>query len=151
MVHHERYMRMALEQAVEAAQAGEVPVGCVIVLGDRVVAAAHNMSRALKDPTAHAEILALRAAAKRTGDWRLTGATVYVTSEPCIMCAGALVLARVQRVVYALEDEKFGAAVSLYEIPEDPRLNHRVKVEKGPLGEEVKALLRAFFEDKRSG
>ena len=114
-----------------------------------ILAMAHNRTRALSDPTAHAEILALREAGAMLGDWRLEGAEVYVTSEPCVMCAGALVLARVAMVVYALPEEKFGGAGSLYEIPSDPRLNHRLRVTRGPLGDEVRELLREFFADKR--
>jgi len=140
---------MALEQARLGAQEGEVPVGCAIVKEGEILAMAHNRTRALSDPTAHAEILALREAGAMLGDWRLEGAEVYVTSEPCVMCAGALVLARVAMVVYALPEEKFGGAGSLYEIPSDPRLNHRLRVTRGPLGDEVRELLREFFADKR--
>ncbi len=141
-------MSLALDEARKALSEREVPVGCVIVLDDQVVASAHNRTESLSDPTAHAEILALREAAARLGDWRLGGVSVYVTVEPCVMCAGALVLARVKEVFYALEDEKFGA-MSLYALASDPRLNHRFSLIKGPLGDEVRALLAEFFRGKR--
>lgn len=149
MDKHLNFMSFALDEARKALSEGEVPVGCVIVLDGEIIARAHNRTVALSDPTAHAEILALREAGARIGDWRLAGASVYVTSEPCVMCSGALILARVKEIVYALEDEKFGGAVSLYEIPSDPRLNHRLRVVKGPLGDEVRELLREFFRGKR--
>ncbi len=148
---HETFMRAALEQARKAAKAGEVPVGCVVVMNQRIIAAAHNMTQSLNDPTAHAEILALRQASQNIGDWRLDGSIVYTTLEPCVMCSGALVMSRVKKLVYALEDEKFGGSVSLFEIPEDPRLNHRVQVIKGPLGEESAKLLKEFFKKRRRG
>lgn len=149
MDKHLGFMSLALDEARKALAEGEVPVGCVIVLDGGVIARAHNRTVALSDPTAHAEILALREASEKLGDWRLSGSSVYVTSEPCVMCSGALVLARVNEVIYALEDEKFGGSVSLYEIPADPRLNHRLRVVKGPLGDEVRELLREFFRDRR--
>ncbi len=142
-------MAEALSEARKALEEGEVPVGCVVVRGGRVIARAHNRVEALKDPTAHAEILAIREAAKVLGDWRLKGCLVYVTSEPCVMCSGALVLARVEEVIYALPEPKFGGAESLFAIPDDPRLNHRVRVRRGPMAEEVKVLFREFFEKKR--
>ncbi|MGB9590586.1 MAG: nucleoside deaminase [candidate division WOR-3 bacterium] len=148
MEQHIRLMSLALEEARKALSEGEVPVGCVVVLGGEIIARAHNRTESLRDPTAHAEILALREAAARFGDWRLEGASVYVTTEPCVMCAGALVLARVREVIYALEDEKFGA-MSLYAVPADPRLNHRFRLIKGPLGDEAREILSGFFKDRR--
>ena len=143
------FMREALREARRALEEGEVPVGCVVVKDGEVLARAHNRVEALKDPTAHAEILALREAAKALGTWRLAGCRVFVTSEPCVMCSGALVLARVEEVVYALPEPKFGGAESLFAIPDDPRLNHRVRVRRGPLGEEARALLEEFFKRRR--
>ncbi|MEO0140473.1 MAG: nucleoside deaminase [candidate division WOR-3 bacterium] len=142
------FMSLALEEARKALSEGEVPVGCVIVIHGEVIARAHNRTESLRDPTAHAEMLALREAAERLGDWRLEGASVYVTLEPCVMCAGALVLARVKEVVYAAEDERFGA-MSLYGLPSDPRLNHRFRLIKGPLGDEALEVLRGFFLTRR--
>ncbi len=146
-----RYMRQALEEAREAASAGEVPVGCVVVHDGRVVGNAHNLREARSDPTAHAEILALRRAAEALGTWHLDGATAYVTVEPCCMCAGALVNARVERLVYGVRDPKSGACGSLYDIPEDARLNHRVEVTGGVLAGKALELLRRFFRSRRNG
>lgn len=145
----ERYMKMALEEARAAIPRGEVPVGCVVVRDGRVLARAHNLRESLQDPTAHAEVLALREAARRTGSWRLDGAEVYVTVEPCVMCAGALVNARVERLIYGLADSKSGACGTLYDIPTDERLNHRLRVTGGVLAERSLALLREFFAARR--
>ncbi len=142
-------MRHALEHARAAARAGEVPVGAVVVAGDRIVSQAANRTRADSDPTAHAEILALRAAGAEYGDWRLEGATLYVTLEPCAMCAGAAVLARVDRIVFGAPDPKAGMVGSLGCIPADPRLNHRPRLTRGVLAAESGALLRAFFQERR--
>ncbi len=143
-------MRLALAQAVRAGECGEVPVGAV-VLGPsgEVLAAAGNDREASADPTAHAEILALREAARVRGEWRLAGCTLVVTLEPCTMCAGAAVLARVDRVVYGAVDEKAGAAGSLWDVVRDRRLNHRPEVILGVLAEECSAVLRDFFADRR--
>ncbi|WP_405152203.1 tRNA adenosine(34) deaminase TadA [Sphaerisporangium sp. NBC_01403] len=143
-------MRLALAQAVRAGERGEVPVGAV-VLGPsgEVLAAAGNDREASADPTAHAEILALREAARVRGEWRLAGCTLVVTLEPCTMCAGAAVLARVDRVVYGAVDEKAGAAGSLWDVVRDRRLNHRPEVILGVLAEECSAVLRDFFADRR--
>ncbi|MFO7956375.1 MAG: tRNA adenosine(34) deaminase TadA [Candidatus Brocadiia bacterium] len=146
-----RYMRMALQEAEAAFPQGEVPVGCAVVRNGRVLARAHNLRETLRDPTAHAEILALREAAESYGAWHLDGATVYVTVEPCCMCAGALVNARVERLVYGVADPKSGACESLFNIPEDERLNHRLEVRGGVLAEEALALLRRFFRTRRGG
>jgi tRNA(adenine34) deaminase len=142
-------MREALALAREAAAADEVPVGAVVVQDGVRVAAAHNQPRALNDPTAHAEILALRQAGERLGHWWLNGATLYVTLEPCAMCAGAMVLARIERLVYGTADPKAGMAGSLACLPHDPRLNHRVEITKGVLADEAGYLLRDFFRARR--
>ncbi|NIP81371.1 MAG: tRNA adenosine(34) deaminase TadA [Gemmatimonadetes bacterium] len=142
-------MRRALAQAAQAAAAEEVPVGAVVVMDGELVAESHNQPRTRNDPTAHAEILALRAAAERLGHWWLNGATLYVTLEPCAMCAGALVLARIDRLVYGAADPKAGMVGSLAAIPQDPRLNHRVEVTAGVLADEAGALLRDFFRARR--
>jgi tRNA(Arg) A34 adenosine deaminase TadA len=142
-------MREALKEARRAAAYGEVPVGCVVAYQGRVIARAHDRRESLGDPTAHAEILALRAAARVVGSWRLEGCTLAVTVEPCVMCAGALVLARVSRLVYGAASPKSGAVRSLFRVCEDPRLNHRVEVVPGVLAEEASALLQAFFSGLR--
>jgi len=145
----ERFMRAALSLAREAAQRDEVPVGCVVVDGEEVVGRGYNLRESLGDPTAHAEILALREAARAVGSWRLEGCTVYVTLEPCCMCAGAMVLARVERLVYGAPDPRGGAAGSLYNVVQDERLNHRLRVTPGVLAEECGEILRDFFRRKR--
>ncbi|UCC75114.1 MAG: nucleoside deaminase [Gemmatimonadota bacterium] len=142
-------MSIALEEARAGASRGEVPVGAVVVCGGQLAARDHNRSRELADPTAHAEILALREAAAKQGDWRLGDCTLYVTLEPCAMCAGAIVLARVERLVFAAHDPKAGMCVSLGNLVQDERLNHRVDIESGVLAEEASALLREFFQAKR--
>ena len=143
------FMRQALAEARRAVAAGEVPIGAVVVLEGRVIGRAHNAPIARSDPTAHAEILALRQAARATGNYRLTGAVLYATAEPCIMCCGAAVHARVERVVYGASDPKGGAARSLYRLLEDPRLNHAVRVTAGVRAEECAALLTDFFREVR--
>ena len=145
----ERYMRIALAEARAALEHGDVPIGAVIVSRDDIIARAHNQKELLKDPTAHAEIIALTQAAAALGAWRLTGCTAYVTLEPCVMCAGALVQARIARLVYGADDPKSGACVSLYRIPEDERLNHRIEVVSGVLADECAEVLREFFRAKR--
>jgi tRNA(adenine34) deaminase len=147
----ERAMERALEQARACLSWGDVPIGAVITRGEEVLAGAGNERERRGDPTAHAEILALRAAAERLGTWRLEGCTVYVTLEPCPMCAGALVLARVDRLVYGAADPKAGFAGSLGDIVRDPRLNHRLEVTSGVRAEEAGALLRDFFAQRRGG
>jgi tRNA(adenine34) deaminase len=142
----ERWLRVALEEADRAAARGEVPVGCVLVnLDGRELARAHNLREARQDPTAHAEILALRDASASVGSWRLDGTTAYVTLEPCPMCAGALVNARIGRVVYGCDDPKAGAVVTLFQVGQDPRLNHRFEVVRGLLEDECADRLRQFF------
>ncbi|HEX2050397.1 MAG TPA: tRNA adenosine(34) deaminase TadA [Actinomycetota bacterium] len=142
-------MRAALDEARRAAAHDDVPVGAVVVRAGAVVAAAHNERELRRDPTAHAEILALRAAAEAAGTWRLDDATLYVTLEPCTMCAGAVVAARVARLVYGPQDPRAGAALSLYNVPQDPRLNHHVEVVAGVLADDSAALLHDFFSARR--
>lgn len=147
---HKVWMDRALAQARAALATGDVPVGAVVVSEGRVLAEAHNRREADADPTAHAEILALRGAAAALGSWRLDGCTLYVTLEPCVMCAGALVLARLPALVYGAADPKAGAVGSLYDVPRDVRLNHRVEITAGVLADECGALLTRFFRAKRS-
>lgn len=143
------WMQRALEQAYAAASEGEVPVGAVVVQDGKLIAEARNQTRKNTDPTGHAEIIALRRAAERLGEWWLPDATLYVTLEPCAMCAGAIVLARVTRLVFAAADPKSGMCGSLSCIVQDPRLNHRVDLTSGVLAEPASALLRGFFRARR--
>jgi tRNA(adenine34) deaminase len=145
----QQFMQIALHEAREAAERGEVPVGAAIVVEGRIVARAGNRTITDCDPTAHAEIVAMREAAKTIGNYRLLGATLYVTIEPCAMCAGAMIQARIDRLVYGADDSKGGAVRSCFSILDDPQLNHRVEVAPGILGRESAALLRDFFADKR--
>jgi tRNA(adenine34) deaminase len=145
-----RFMEMALREAEKAREADEVPVGCVIVRGGRLIARAHNQRETLHDPTAHAEMIAITQAAEAVGDWRIDGATLYVTLEPCPMCAGAIVLARIARVVFGTRDPKAGAVRSLYQLLEDDRLNHRASVTEGVLADQCRQALQAFFQYRRS-
>lgn len=142
-------MRIALHEAGEAAAHGDVPVGCVVVRDGEVIGAAHNEREARGDPTAHAEILALRAAALQLGGWRLLGTVVYCTLEPCPMCAGAIQQARVARLVFGAPDQKVGAAGTVVNPLQDPRLLHRVEVQGGVLAADALSLLRSFFDDHR--
>ena len=145
----ERYMRMAIDQAYIAEENGDVPIGCVIVYENRVIAKAYNQREQLHDPTAHAEIIALTQAAEFIGNWRLHGCSLYVTLEPCPMCAGALVLGRLDRVVFGTDDPKTGAVRSLYQIVEDARLNHQLKVTCGVMQDDCKKQLQDFFQRRR--
>ena len=145
----EEMMALALDEARKASSWGDVPIGAVVSRDGEVLARAGNAREHDGDPTAHAEILALRAAAARVSTWHLEGCTLYVTLEPCAMCAGALVLARVDRLVFGAKDDKAGFAGSLGDLVRDPRLNHAVEVESGVLAEECGALLRAFFRERR--
>ena len=145
-----QYMHAALKMARKALLYGEVPVGAVIVHAGRLLAQAHNLTRTLKDPTAHAEVLAIRRAAERLGDWRLHDCTLYCTVEPCILCAGAIVLSRIDRLVYGCPDPKMGAVRSLFSLCSDPRLNHQVNVTEGVLGEESADLMQSFFRTLRN-
>jgi tRNA(adenine34) deaminase len=146
---HRIWMDEALAEARAAERHDDVPVGAVVVREGRVIARAHNERERRQDPTAHAEILALRGAAAALGSWRVDGCTLYVTLEPCTMCAGALVLARLPRVVFAADDPKAGAVGALYDVPRDPRLNHQVEVVRGVLADECGDLLRDFFRARR--
>ena len=154
---HEFYMRMALREAQAAFDEEEVPAGCVIVRVDpaaspprpALIAKAHNQTERLKDPTAHAEILAITQAAAAIGDWRLTHTILYVTKEPCAMCAGAIVLARIPTVVFGAPDPLRGGAVSVFNILNHPTLNHRCRVVHGVLEEDCRAMLQGFFREKR--
>ena len=142
-------MSLALEEARAAPLHDDVPIGAVVIRDGEVLARARNERELRRDPTAHAEVLALRRASEAVGGWRLTGTTMYVTLEPCAMCAGALVLARVERLVYGPQDARAGAAYSLYNITQDPRLNHQLAITTGVLEEECLALLQGFFAERR--
>jgi tRNA(adenine34) deaminase len=143
------FMRLALEEAALAFIEGEVPVGAILVKGGNVIAKAHNCRETSKDPTGHAEILVLRCGTNEDSSWRLTNSTLYVTKEPCIMCAGAMVNARLGRLVYGCKDEKGGAVDSLYKLLSDRRLNHQVKVVSGILEDECAEILQRFFKSRR--
>ncbi|MFH1278899.1 MAG: tRNA adenosine(34) deaminase TadA [Candidatus Eisenbacteria bacterium] len=153
MIHsiadHEKWMGLALREAEAALEEEEVPVGAVVVHEERVIGRGHNRTEGTMDPTAHAEILAIGAAAEALGSWRLEGATLYVTLEPCHMCAGAIVLARLERLVFGATDPKAGACVSLAGVVQDPRLNHRADVLHGILERECGSILEEFFRKKR--
>ena len=147
----ERYMQVAIEQARIAEENGDVPIGAVIVCENRIIGKAYNQREQLQDPTAHAEIIALTQAAAALENWLLNGCTMYVTLEPCPMCAGALVLSRMERLVYGCDDPKAGACKSLYNIVQDERLNHRLEVTSGVLAEQCSKLLQDFFQRRRTG
>lgn len=142
---HEHFMRQAFSLGRQASLVGEVPVGALLVIGDEVIAASFNGKERMKDPTAHAEILVIREAANRLGRWRLTGSTLYVTLEPCSMCAGALVQSRVSGLVFGAHDPKAGGCGSVFNIVQERHLNHQVEVVSGILGQEVQELLQSFF------
>jgi len=144
-----QFMRMALREAEQATAEGEVPCGAVIVLDGNVIGKAHNQTEILNDPTAHAEILAITQATQAVGNWRLNGAVMYVTKEPCPMCAGALVLSRIKKVVWGMTDPVRGGAVSKFNILNTADLNHAVEVETGLMEEECKAVMQSFFQDLR--
>lgn len=146
---HSNFMNLALDEARLAAATGEVPIGAVVVVENAVVAQAHNRREVWQDPTAHAELIAIREAAMHVRTWRLTGATLYVTMEPCAMCIGAAVLARLDRVVFGAWDPKGGACGSVLNIPEETRLNHRLDVIGGVLEQASRALLQGFFKGLR--
>jgi tRNA(adenine34) deaminase len=146
---HAHYMHMALAEARQAAEEEEVPIGAVIVHGERVVARAHNQREQLRDPTAHAEMIAITQAAQSLNSWRLEGCVLYVTLEPCPMCAGAIVQARIPTVVYGASDPKAGAVESLYRLLSDPRLNHRCQVVPGVLRDACAEVLSRFFQQQR--
>ncbi|HZM17416.1 MAG TPA: tRNA adenosine(34) deaminase TadA [Candidatus Krumholzibacteria bacterium] len=146
---HERWMRLALDEAMRGAEEGEVPVGAVVVLGQRVLGRGHNRTEATHDPTAHAEVLAIGAAGEALGDWRLTGADLYVTLEPCAMCAGAIQLGRLRRVIFGPRDPKFGGCGSVVNVLAQVQMNHRVECIDGVLAEESRFVLRRFFRELR--
>jgi tRNA(adenine34) deaminase len=146
----EQYMRIAIAQAQIAEENGDVPIGAVIVHSSKIIAKAYNQREQLQDPTAHAEIIALTQAAAALENWHLNDCTIYVTLEPCCMCAGALVLSRIDRLVYGCDDPKTGAVKSLYNIVQDKRLNHQVEVVSGVLADECGALLTEFFKKRRA-
>jgi tRNA(adenine34) deaminase len=146
---HEHFMRLALAEAEAALVENEVPIGAVIVHAGHVVAAAHNQREQLRDPTAHAEMIAITQAAQALGSWRLEGCTLYVTLEPCPMCAGAMVQARVPLVVYGAADPKAGAAQTLFQLLSDRRLNHQAQIVPGVLAQECGAVLTRFFQEQR--
>ena len=143
------YMQLALEQAQLAFDLGEVPIGAVLVMDGEVIARAHNRRETWHDATAHAELMVIQQACKTLGRWRLSGATLYVTIEPCTMCAGAMVLARVDRVVYGSPDPKAGAAESLFNVVDNQALNHRLQVTAGVMEEECRDIMKAFFRQRR--
>ncbi len=149
MTTEEGYMAQALKLAKKAAEQGEVPVGALVVREGKVLARAYNQREAKHDPTAHAELIALQRAAKKLGGWRLSGCTLYVTLEPCPMCAGALINARVDRVVFGAYDEKAGCCGTVLQIAQEERFNHRCDITGGVLLEQCQAVLRAFFATKR--
>ncbi|HOA15934.1 MAG TPA: tRNA adenosine(34) deaminase TadA [Bacillota bacterium] len=146
---HRKFMAIAIEEAKIALQEGEIPVGACVVQDGEVIAKSHNMRESYSDPTAHAEMLAIREASMRLGRWRLSDCTLYVTLEPCAMCAGAVIQARVGKLVFGAFDEKAGAVGSLYDIPRDFRLNHFVEVVAGIMSEETSELMKGFFTGKR--
>jgi haloalkane dehalogenase/tRNA(adenine34) deaminase len=146
---HERFMREALAEAARAAERGEVPVGAVVVAGGEIVGRGHNQPIAANDPTAHAEIVAMRAAGQRLGNYRLTNATLYVTVEPCVMCVGAMVHARIATLVFGTAEPKAGAIESTQRAHEHPALNHRLVVVSGVLAAECVEMMRRFFQERR--
>ncbi len=147
---HTEWMQIALDEARSAQQHGDVPVGAVVVKDGRMVAARHNERELTNDPTAHAEVLALRDAAEVLGSWRLEGCSLYVTLEPCVMCGGALVNSRIHKVIYGAADEKAGACLSLYNVADDPRLNHQFELVPGILADECSQILLDFFQSVRA-
>lgn len=151
MTDDQRWMQEALRLAREAGERGEVPIGAVVVHGGEIIGSGRNCREELGDPTAHAEILALREAGRFLATWRLEDCDLYVTLEPCVMCAGAAVWSRIRRLIFGARDAKAGAVVSLYQVPADGRVNHRVEVVEGILAEECAATLKAFFDRLRAG
>lgn len=143
------WMGQAIREAQKAYEIGEVPVGAIIILNGQIVGKGFNQAERLKDPTAHAEMLAISAACEAIGDWRLENAIMYSTLEPCSMCAGAAVLARIEKIVFGASDPKFGACGSIFNIPVDPRLNHRIDIESGILSSEIADMMRDFFREVR--
>lgn len=149
MTNHQFYMKMAIEEAKKAGDIGEVPIGAVIVKNDEIIARAHNLRESKKDPTAHAEYLAIQKASKLLNSWRLEECQLYVTLEPCVMCAGAIVMSRIPHVIYGAKDPKGGCAGSLMDLLQEPRFNHRAQVEIGVMEEACSQLLTEFFRNIR--
>lgn len=149
MINHEQFMQAAIEEAKKAAALGEVPIGAVIVRDGEIVGRGYNLRETQKDPTLHAEMIAIRQASERLGGWRLIGCTLYVTLEPCPMCAGAIVQSRVEQVVFGAHDPKAGCAGTLMDLLNEPRFNHQVPIVAGVLGEECAFLLKDFFRSLR--
>ena len=149
MDKNKAFMAEALKEAALAAEMGEVPIGAIIVRGDEIIAAAHNLVETSKDPTAHAEMLAIRQAEARLGGWRLTGCHMYVTVEPCSMCAGAIVWARIEKLFIGTDDPKGGACGSIFNIPQEKKLNHYTEIETGLLREECSEIMKTFFKKLR--
>lgn len=148
-MHDEYYMGLALAEARKAYTLGEIPIGAVLVLNGEIIAAAHNMRELWHDATAHAEMIVIRESCEKLKRWRLTGAVLYVTIEPCPMCAGALVMSRVDRVVYGSADYKAGAVESIFNVVQNPALNHRMEVTAGVRAEECSQIMRDFFRERR--
>ncbi|MBI5683256.1 MAG: nucleoside deaminase [Deltaproteobacteria bacterium] len=149
-MEHNKFMSLALKEAEKAKKKEEVPIGCVVVHNNKVIAKGHNLRETKNDPTLHAEIIAIKKASRKLGAWRLTGVTVYATVEPCLMCIGALVLARVNKLVFGAYDKKAGACGSIYDISKDGRLNHRIEVISGVMEKECRNIMRAFFRELRN-
>ncbi len=149
MPNDDYYMELALAEARKAYAAGEVPIGAVLVMDGEIIAAAHNMRETWHDATAHAEIIVIREACRKLGRWRLTGATLYVTIEPCPMCAGALVMSRIDRLVYGSPDYKAGAVESIFNVAQNDALNHKAEVLAGVKGDECSELMKRFFRERR--
>ena len=147
----QQFMQAALDEAALATAKGEVPIGAVIVLDGKIIGRGHNLRETSNDPTTHAEMVAIRQAAEHIGHWRLLDTTLYVTLEPCVMCMGAIILARIPHLVYACRDPRAGAVGSIYDFAKDERFNHQVEVTEGVLGEECSQLLRGFFKELRAG
>ena len=150
MVDDVTYMKIALSEAQKASEMGEIPIGAILVLDGEIIAKAHNMRETWQDATAHAETIVIREACKNLKRWRLTGATLYVTIEPCPMCAGAIVMSRISRLVYGSPDSKAGAAESLFNVVNNPALNHMVEVTSGVCSEECTQVMKDFFKKRRS-
>ena len=150
MYDDQKYMQIALAEAQKAADLGEIPIGAVLVIDGEIIAKAHNMRETWQDATAHAETIVIREACKKLNRWRLTGATLYVTIEPCPMCAGAIVMSRISRLVYGSPDSKAGAAESLFNVVNNPALNHMVEVTSGVCSEECTQIMKDFFQKRRS-
>ena len=146
---YEDYMRLAIQQASEAFEADEVPIGAVVVHHNKIIGRGYNQTERLKDATAHAEMIALSAAFNHIGDWRLEDCYLFSTVEPCTMCAGAAVLSRIKRIVFGASDPKFGACGSIFNVPEEKKLNHRIEVVSGVLSEEISDMMKQFFKQIR--